>query len=370
MPIQHSPNLRSYAFPGTQPVAQPSPDAGVGPAPASLQMPTSADEMRGLIDTAWSLHPRNAEQTMTASEQAEDAAAAESGAGAAERPWWTEKPVQASIFAGFGKNAVDVARLVKKYPEALRTGNLATAIQQTLLTAPDSRIIDPALKGAKVAGDAVKTFDRFDDYAMRISSGLAAPMSFIQFASAFPSLGNSLFGEDGGVDNLVNTAQGRAGVLQLAGGSLGLYMLNQARIQTAGQGANLLGRLAAIGSAPAMANPMLTKIGLVSGLSVTLNELGYLDVLNADDDRSAGQKLGDAVHRTPLLNSDWGRTLLPTVVGGLAGYNAAKAMTAAPAGASLLEKVGSTSLGQKLGVGVGAAMLGAQLLGGLDFMNS
>jgi len=341
--------------------------AALTPAPTTNADPDPWDvggvDVDGVASDIIELHPRNPEQTMTASEDG-GVPEGETPPSGTERPWWTEKPVQASILAGFGKNAVDVARLVKKYPEALRTGNLTTAIQQTLLTAPDARIIDPAVKGLDAAKTAGRTFDAFDDKMMKASTAFAAFMSPVQFLSAFPSLGNSLLGKDGGVDNLATTAEGRAGVLQLIGGGIGLHMLNQARLQTAGGAASgLIGRLSAMGSAPIMADPMLTKIGLVSGLSVTLNELGYLDVLNENDPRSVSEKLGDAAHGTPVLNDSLLRT---GALGGIGTLMGAKAIQSVKAAGSL----GGLSTGQRFGLPIVAGLAGASLLGGLDFLNA
>lgn len=275
---------------------------------------------------------------------------------------------------GLAQNAIDVVRLVKKYPEAMRAGRfdpslgklgrLPTAIGLTALTRPDNRILDPTWRGIAASIETGgRTFDRFDDIAMKSSVLLGASLAAIQIGSSIPNLADAL-GKDGPwYENLTQSTSGRAGMLQLAGGTLGAAVFATALRQTAGQaGPGVISKVLAAASAPIMARPTWGRIGLATGAVVMANEIGFLDWLNEGETRPVGQVLGDATHKTPVLNNPELRTAAILGAGGFVGYKAHRAFAAA-GGMSGLGK------GHIIAGAIVAGLLGAQLLGGLSGMN-
>ena len=448
----HGQPLTSPLFPGSgaTPPATTTPDAtafdpiaGSDPGFTSiggLHLP-SLTRLERLPEDLRAIHPKAPERRLPPKGTNEVPTAEEGG----------DRWINYAIYAGFGKSGVDIARLVKKWPEAFRRKELATAITQTILTAPDKRIINPALQtvqgrgligsvkdgglraregaaslirrigGSAATSDAkaaaraatasagsstgaaskavaaAQTFTKWDSGLMMASSALFLPMSVIQFGSAFPALNKALSNEDGSfdprsnLDALVNTSPGRGGALQLLGGSLGLGMLATAAIQTrkgpplfpegASRGAkalvlgraaanpvlhpvatassfgramavaakrpkatsiNGLKRLGSMATAPVMANTKLARIGVLSGVAVVLNQLGYLDVFNADRTKGRLDLVGDALHKTPVLNDSTLRGPALLGVGALVATNAHRSIKAAGS-------IGATSLGTKIG---------------------
>lgn len=295
-----------------------------------------------------------------------------------ERSGIAKTAMMVGIGGGLLMNAVDVARTIKKYPEALRAarfdpslgrmGRLPTALGLTLATRPDARLIDPVAPRVASAASLGKSFTRFDEIAMKSSVLLGTSLAALQLASAVPNLADAL-GKDGPwYENIAQSTSGRAGVLQLAGGSLGLGVFLKALQQTRGSGATgIVDTVMAAAKAPIMAKPIFTTIGIGSGMLVMANELGYLDFLNTGETRSVSKVLTDAVHRTPILNDPEFRTAGLLAAGGVVGYKAHRAVTAAGGwGTAGLSGLGK---GHWIGGALVAGLLGAQLLGGLDAMN-
>ncbi len=275
---------------------------------------------------------------------------------------------------GFAQNAIDVVRLVKKYPEALRAGRfdpslgkvgrLPTALGLTALTRPDNRIIDPTWRGMAASVETGgRTFDTFDDIAMKSSVLLGASLAAIQIGSSIPNLYDALSKDGPWYENLAQSTSGRAGILQLAGGALGAAVFATALKQSAGQaGPGIVSKVLAAGSAPIMARPVWGRIGLATGAVVMANELGYLDFLNKGEQRSTGTVLADAAHKTPVINDPEWRTAVILGAGSIVGFKAHRAISAA-GGLSGLGK------GHVIGGAIVAGLLGVQLLGGLSGLN-
>ncbi|MCW2927654.1 MAG: hypothetical protein JWM86_1622 [Thermoleophilia bacterium] len=278
------------------------------------------------------------------------------------------------IGGGFAQNAIDIARTVKKYPEALRAGTfepslgrlgrLPTAIGLTAMTRPDARIVDPAAPRVATMASAGKSFTRWDELAMKSSVLLGTSLAGIQLLSAVPNLADAL-GKDGPwYENLAMSTSGRAGVLQLAGGGVGLGLFAVALKQTKDiAGPGIVSKALAAGKAPVMAKPFWTKFGLATGAVVMANELGYFDMLNRGEQRRVGTVLADAAHKTPVLNDSSYRTAGLLTAGGVLGFKAHRAISAA-GGLSGLGK------GHLIGGAIVGGLLGAQLLGGLDVLNA
>jgi hypothetical protein len=178
-----------------------------------------------------------------------------------------------------------------------------------------------------------------------------------------PNLADAMSKDGPWYQNIAQSTSGRAGVLQLAGGGLGLGVFLTALHQTKGAGATgIVDRVMAAAKAPVMAKPVFTTVGLASGALVMANELGYLDFLNTGETRSVPTVLSDAAHKTPVLNDSSLRTGALLTAGGVLGYKMQRAINTA-GGLSGLSK------GHLIGGAVVAGLLGAQLLGGLDVLN-
>lgn len=274
---------------------------------------------------------------------------------------------------GFLQNGLDVVRLLKKYPEAVRAGQfdpslgrmgrLPTAVGLTFLTRPDNRIVDPTAPRVASMASAGKSFTHFDEVTMKASVLMGASLAALQIGSSIPNLADALDNEGPWYENLAMSTSGRAGMLQLTGGTIGATVFATALRETAGQGGGtLVGRVLAAGKAPIMARPIWGRIGLATGAIVAANELGFFDRLNRNETRSTGQTLADATHRTPVLNDGAMRTAAILAAGGVVGFKAHRAITVAGG-------LGGLRPGHVIGGAVAAGLLGAQLLGGLRGMD-
>ena len=290
-----------------------------------------------------------------------------------ERSGAAKTAMMVGIGGGFTLNGLDVLRLLKKYPEALRAGQfdpslgrlgrLPTAVGLTFLTRPDNRIVDPTAPLKPTVASLGRSFTKFDSVAMKASVLIGTSLAALQIGSAIPNLADALDNEGPWYQNLAQSTSGRAGILQLTGGLIGAGVFAAALRQTAGQGSGIVGRALAAGNAPIAAKPLWGRIGMVTGALVMANEVGYLDMFNADETRSTGQVLSDAVHRTPVLNDPTLRTGALLAAGGVVGFKASRAVAAAGIGIKGLPK------GYWAAGAVVAGLLGTQLLGGLQGMN-
>lgn len=283
------------------------------------------------------------------------------------------------MIGGGAVNAIDVARLIKKYPEALRAGafdpslgrfgRIDAAIGQTIATAPNRNIIDPLAPRVASAESLGRSFTRFDEVAMKTSTFLSSSLAAIQFGSSIPNLIDAVGNEGPWQQNLYDNQSGRSGVLQFAGGGMGLGMLGTALVQShrmglgdpVAEGAkSALGRgvqrLIDSGKAPVMANPLLKYIGIGSGLAAMANEIGYFDAFDRGNTRSVATTLRDAARKTPVLNDEKLRTAAFGAGGALAAWKGTQAA---------LKEGGLRNLGKGHigGVAVAAGLLGANLLG-------
>ncbi len=347
-----------------------------------LTVPTPTRMAREGVELVRDYHPRDPEMRMTGTfidapkqpeGEDEDEPRAPSQADGTRRSDAAKAAMWVGIGGGFTQNAIDVVRLVKKYPEALRAGRfdpslgrlgrLPTALGLTALTRPDNRIIDPRFRGLAASLETGgRTFDRFDDIAMKTSVLLGASLAAIQIGSSIPNLADALSKDGPWYENLAQSTSGRAGVLQLTGGTIGAAVFLTALKQTAGQGTGVVGRITAAGGARINTWPIWGRIAVGGVLLVASNELGFLDWLNKGETRGVGQVLTDSAHKTPVLNDPAWRTAAILGGGAMVGFKAHRAIAAAGGMSGL--RAGHWIAGAAI-----AGMLGAQLLGGLSGLN-
>lgn len=392
----------SATDPGPTSPAQPEADWHVPFTP--LLVPTPAELLRQ-GPSLWDMHPRNPEgigrpghhadsnlpqnASTSPASGAEDAGAphaSEDAGESAERSGAAKTAMTAGIAGGLAQNAIDVTRLVKKYPEALRAGRfdpalgplgrLPTALGLTALTRPDSRVIDPRAPRVATAASIGKSFSRWDEIAMKSSVLLGTSLAGVQILSSIPNLADAL-GKDGPwQENLAMSTSGRAGVLQLGGGVLGASLFYTALRQTKASSTAVgnVSRILEAGKAPIMARPLFGRIGTATALVVMANELGYLDSLNKGESRSIGAVLGDAGRGTPVVNDPALRTAAILGAAGIVGFKGHRAFMAAGgltrAVSALPNGLAGISKGHVIGGAVVTALLGAQLLGGLSSLDS
>jgi hypothetical protein len=371
-----SPALRAASEPPSVP--EPVSPVRSAPLPTGLELPTPRDVVEGGHDLLRDWHPRdpsirvNGRFRSATRDEAPVEPGAEADGGA--RSGAARAAMFIGLGGGFVQNGIDVARMAKKFPEALRAarfdpalgraGRLPTALSLAVQTRVDSRIVDPLAPRMATAASLGKSFTRFDEIAMRASVLLGASLSIVQIGSAIPNIADAVSKDGPWHENLLQSTPGRFGVLQLGGGLLGASIFTAALRQTAGQaGEGVITRILAAGKSPLMAKPLWGQIGIGTGLLVAANELGYLDMLNVGETRSTKQVLSDAAHRTPVINDPKLRTAAILGAGGVVGYKAHRAFAAAG--------------GSMAGVGKGhwiagaavAGLLGVHLLGGLSALN-
>lgn len=361
------PGPRPYPYP-QGPVAEPGSNDWMLPG-LRVPLPTPfrfADEG----DDLFRYHPRDPSIRVSGSQQESPE---ESRSGAAK----------AAMTVGIGgaasQNVLDVGRLLKKVPEAARAakfdpslgraGRIPTLGGLLALQRPDSRIIDPLAPRVASAASLGKSFTRIDEIAMKSSMLLGTSVSAIQVGTSIPNLVDAVRTEGPWHENLAATTSGRAGVLQLAGGSIGVTLFGLALRQTRGQGdGGVIPRMLTAAKAPLLARPIWGKVGIGSFALVLANETGYFDKLNSGESRSGGTVLREAAHKTPVLNDAAWRTAAIGIAGSVVGYKSHRAIQAAGGlGGGGLAGLGK---GHVIGGAIVGGLLGAQLLGGLKVLDA
>lgn len=298
--------------------------------------------------------PRRADPPKTPPHQATSAPTGGAGSG------FADTALKIAIVSGLGKQALDGMRLVPKLKESFHarqymddggrwnSGRLPTAIRQMLTLQPSTTIIDPRaptptdlskmtaeLRHAALAASGGRTFTRLDRNAYITSTLLGAGLAGITLASGAPNMISGVLQE--GPLGLVNTKEGRAGLIQLGGGGLAVGLLAQGmrdvspdvRLQRAQRATDKslralagaaptindrmptamrnvyegLHHIAAGARAPRNALPWTAAAGLGSAALLWINRWGYLDVANAADNRSISDRLHQAVDATPLVGA-------------------------------------------------------------------
>lgn len=349
-----------------------------------LELPTPTELVRASTDVLQDWHPRDPNlrvygehhpQTTVPRRDSNKPKGSSEKQDAGKQGSVASAAMLVGMAGGVAVNAIDVARLVKKYPEALRAarfdatlgrlGRLPTALGLTAQLRVDSRIVDPLAPRIASAASMGRSFTRFDQIAMRSSVLLGAGLSAVQIGTAIPNIIDAVSKDGPWYENLLRTTSGRYGVLQLSGGVLGASLFATALRQTASTaaGSGLTGRVLAASTAPIMARPFWGRVGIGSAMVIAANALGYLDPLNKSNDRSVGESMRDAVHKTPILNDPKLRTAALISAGGFTAYKANAALRAAGTGVSHLPK-GYLFAGAAI-----TGLLGAQLLGALSGLN-
>jgi hypothetical protein len=191
------------------------------------------------------------------------------------------------------------------------------------------------VRQAALVASGGRTFTRFDRHAYIYSTLLGAGLAGVTLASGAPNMISGVMQE--GPSGLGNTKEGRAGLIQLAGGGLAVGLLAQGmrdvgpdvRQQRALRATEKsrraltgvrptaydrmptiirnvyegLHHIAAGARAPRNALPWTAAAGLGSAALLWMNRWGYLDPVNANDQRSMADRLYQAVDATPLIGA-------------------------------------------------------------------
>jgi hypothetical protein len=237
------------------------------------------------------------------------------------------------LIGGFAQNTIDVARLAVKYPEAYRAGRLETAIQLTLLTRPDNRIIDPEAPRTPCPLTG-RSFTYVDELGMKASAVLGAGMSVIQLAAGLAILHIALQQDGTATQDISQSVIGRAGLLNIVSGAIGAGVFGAAYLGAAPAKASPGGILAGHSMArmldaarsPLLARPVVGQALLGAAALIIANQIGWLDPLNHDDSRSIGESLRDAAHATPVLNDSVNRATALAGISALTGYHVASSL--------------------------------------------
>lgn len=288
--------------------------------------------------------------------------------------------IQASFGAIILRSGLDAARVVVKLPEAMRADEalrqagdgahavrVRTAITQLALISPNTHLIDPEAPRVASAASAWKSFTRFDDIAYRASSISGVGISGVQVIAGLPNIAEAM--RKDGASSLVTSKAGRAGVMQIATGTLGLGIFGAALVATRGQLASSGGALArtqehllAAARSPVMTRPWITRAMIASTVPVTANEMGAFAFLDAGEERSTSEVLRDAARQLPLVDRPWLRQVL--LGAGVVAFASAAERHVAAGGT-----LGTLGTGMRLGAAA-VAMLGvAEMAGGLQFLD-
>lgn len=257
------------------------------------------------------LHERQSEAS------AEPGPASGEGSTAAPRSTAATIAVRAMFFGTVAKMGLDIGRVLWKAPEAFaarsiplpegasalreamhaRVGRLPLLAKQAILTAPDTRIIDPLAPAVRDAMTG-RSYTRLDSMANRISGSMGLVLAAAQLGVAIPNLIDGI--RKDGVSGLGNTTSGRTGVVSLVGGALGMGVLIPAF--RGAEGATLGARLLRMAESPHLTSPLIANIGIGLGLLTAANEFGFLDFFNKGDDRPVGTVLSDSLHSLPRIH--------------------------------------------------------------------
>ena len=207
--------------------------------------------------------------------------------------------VRNMFLAGVAKNVLDVGRSAVKLPEAFRAGTLAPALAQTLTASPTTHIIDPRAPRIATAASAGKSFTALDEIGYRTSSLIGVGVGVFQVANGVPNIARAV--ARGGAVAIVNTREGRTGVLQAAGGALTLGAF--ARAGVAARAGGVTGAVPvtlAAASAASLSSPWMLGATLASSGLVLANDHGFMDFMNKGEQRSFGQVQRDSWQATGI----------------------------------------------------------------------
>lgn len=189
------------------------------------------------------------------------------------------------MIVSLAKNGIDVLRSAIKLPEAYRSGRLMPALAQTITATPTAHLIDPNAPRMATAASAGRSFTRFDEVGYRASSLVGVGIGAFQLANGVPNIYRAV--KQGGAKAIVNTREGRTGALQAAGGAVTLGAFGRASVaaKAAGVTGVLPVTLAAAGAA-SLSSPWILGATLGSSALVLANDHGFLDFMNAGEQRS------------------------------------------------------------------------------------
>lgn len=211
--------------------------------------------------------------------------------------------VGASFIGGGIRNAIDEVRLGAALPYAARMGRTSEWIKDTVLLAPEERVITPELLSRS----------NFQTAMYRSSAVLGVTLGGVQALSGGLSLWAGINRD--GWNGISGNREGRSGLFQLLGGGVSMYMLQKAIRSTPAQtGGSALGsaisRVVAASKAPIFGNHMLTNVGIGMAVLTGANVYGFFDWMDHGNTRSVGTVMRDAARNLPMTGSSTQRSML------------------------------------------------------------
>lgn len=231
-------------------------------------------EILGVHDPGRGGRPRQADAPAT---EPDPRAAAEPTSG---RSGFTAGLTMTAIVGGAAKGIlVDRARVLTALPHARSQGKTAKWAAE-LVSGRITNDVVPITGGTlNVFGRTLTT--RAWQHSYQASNAISLGLLGVGMLYGFPNLYEG-WTDGGGVDGLVETRHGRTGVLATAGNLFQLGVMGTAFAQ-APQGA---GRFGAMLKSPLLSSGPMILASIAIGIPVTVNELGFLDFLNDDNDLS------------------------------------------------------------------------------------
>ena len=184
---------------------------------------------------------------------------------------------------------VDRPRIVMAWPFA-RDAGLRTKWAAELLTGQATHDVVPIAGGVMRFGAKTITTNAWR-HAYQLSTGLSLALVAVGMSYGIPNIVDGLNSGEGGPKGLLESKPGRTGVAASIGGLLELGLFTTAFSRAPGSSTRMLNAL----HDPIHSSTAAVAAKLLVGVPVVLNEMGFLDFLNAGDERGIWETARDTV---------------------------------------------------------------------------
>jgi hypothetical protein len=207
-----------------------------------------------------------------------------------ERSDFTKILTLTALVGGAAKGiVVDRARLISALPHARSQGKTGKWLAEMVSGKITNDVVPIEGGTLKLFGKTITNHAWQHSYQASNAIGLA--LLGVNTLYGIPNLIEGWNDGGGTVQGLMTTKQGRTGVFATAGNLFYIGLMSTAYTK-APEGA---GRLAATLKSPMLSNGKVIIAGLAMGVPVMLNELGFLDFLNSDSDKSWSENAKDTI---------------------------------------------------------------------------
>jgi hypothetical protein len=198
-----------------------------------------------------------------------------------ERSGFTKAITLTALVGGAAKGiVVDRARLISAFPHARSQGKTGKWLAEMVSGKITNDIVPIEGGTLKLFGKTITT--KAWQHSYQVSNTIGLTLLAVNTLYGIPNLIEGWNDGGGTVQGLMTTKQGRTGVFATAGNLFYLGLMSTAFAQ-APAGA---GRVSSMLKSPLLSNGKVIIASLLMGVPVMLNELGFLDFLNTNSNKS------------------------------------------------------------------------------------